>query len=225
MNIIKDLFLIYIVTQLLTTAYGLTVISTLKPIIEERLKDRGYEEKNKNSLYVFNDKIKSFLLGLIPFYYGYKGLKLIQGKDVVNRAADEEIVSGNWITPDEQRKIFELTELEQKKDDSLFIPESQILFEKPEPYKARPTDYSIYDLYQTPIEYAEQEMNKTESTKITPFSIQPNTQVLDESKGIDEVNVKDVARYIGKLDMESLDQLSSEIDKLKIKLILGKEAA
>ena len=158
MNIIKDLFLIYIVTQLLTTAYGLTVISTLKPIIEERLKDRGYEEKNKNSLYVFNDKIKSFLLGLIPFYYGYKGLKLIQGKDVVNRAADEEIVSGNWITPDEQRKIFELTELEQKKDDSLFIPESQILFEKPEPYKARPTDYSIYDLYQTPIEYAEQEM-------------------------------------------------------------------
>ena len=42
---IGNLFLVYVVAQLLTTAYGLTVIGTLKPIIEEKLKNKGYSER------------------------------------------------------------------------------------------------------------------------------------------------------------------------------------
>ena len=206
---IGNLFLVYVVAQLLTTAYGLTVIGTLKPIIEEKLKNKGYSERDKNSLYKFNDQLTSVLLALVPFYYGYKGLKLIQGKDAVNRAVDEEIVSGDWITKDEQRKIFEKTELE-KNDESLFVPRARVEFEKPETYRARRVDNSLYDVYETPIEYATREMDKSDALKITPFMTAGELPKVIESG----ISTKDVARFIAELDEEELKALRNEINKL-----------
>ncbi len=211
-SILGDIFLVYVVTQLLTTAYGLTVIGALKPIIEEKLKDRGYQEREKNSLYKFNDKFNAVMLGFIPFYYGYKGLKLVDSKESVNREVDERIVSGDYITHDEQKKIFEQTELE-KRDDSLFIPESRINFEKPETYKARKIDNSLYDTYETPNEYVEREMDKDESLKITPFEI---TSAVPRVV-VNEVTSKDVARFISELDTDELRDLRTEIEKMIVR--------
>lgn len=227
MGTLKLILYTYIAIQAVSAAYGLTVITTLKPIVEERLKDRGYEERNRNSLYVFNNKIKSFLLVLVPFYYGYKGLKLTEGKDIINRAADEEIVMGNWITADEQRKLFEQTELEKQRDESLYIPESKILFEKPEPYKARRSDHEIYNLYETPSEYLEKEMEENEQIKITPFKADEPKEIIKVEKIVTERELKasDVARFIADLDVDALDELTDEIEKLKLRLILEKDAA
>lgn len=210
---IGDLFLVYVVTQLLTTAYGLTVIGTLKPIIEEKLKNKGYSERDKNSLYKFNDQLTSVLLGLVPFYYGYKGLKLVKGKDAVDRAVDEEIVSGDWITKDEQRRIFEKTELE-KNDESLFVPRARVEFEKPETYRARRVDNSLYDAYETPIEYATREMSESDALKITPFMMVEELPKVVESN----LSAKEVARFITELDEEELKALRNEIDKLIIRI-------
>lgn len=210
---IGNLFLVYVVAQLLTTAYGLTVIGALKPIIEEKLKNKGYSERDKNSLYKFNDQLTSILYALVPFYYGYKGLKLIQGKDAVNRAVDEEIVSGDWITKDEQRKIFEKTELE-KNDESLFVPRARVEFEKPETYRARRVDNSLYDAYETPIEYATREMSESDALKITPFMMVEELPKVVESN----LSAKEVARFITELDEEELKALRNEIDKLIIRI-------
>ena len=206
---IGNLFLVYVVAQLLTTAYGLTVIGALKPIIEEKLKNKGYSERDKNSLYKFNDQLTSILYALVPFYYGYKGLKLIQGKDAVNRAVDEEIVSGDWITKDEQRKIFEKTELE-KNDESLFVPRARVEFEKPESYRARRVNNSLYDVYETPIEYVTREMSESDALKISPFVVTDESPKAIESS----ISTKDVARFIAELDEEELKALRHEIDKL-----------
>jgi hypothetical protein len=208
-SIIGNIFLVYVVTQLISTAYGLTVIGALKPIIEEKLKDKGYEEKNKNSLYVFNEKAAAILKGFIPFYYGLKGVKLVESKESINRAVDEEIVSGNWLTHDEQRNIFEQTELE-KDDESIFKPMSKIQFEKPEPYRARPSDYTLYDTYETPVEYATREMSEDDSLRITPFESNTNISTITHT----EVTSKDVAKFIAELSTDELRNLRDKIDSL-----------
>ena len=63
------IFLIYIVTQLMTTAFGLAVIDKVQTTISARLHEKGYVLKNKNSLYNFNDGLIAFAKGFIPFYY------------------------------------------------------------------------------------------------------------------------------------------------------------
>ena len=55
----KNIMLVYIVTQLLSTAYGIAVIESVKPVIEKSLEDKGYVLRNKNSLYRFNNKISN----------------------------------------------------------------------------------------------------------------------------------------------------------------------
>ena len=63
------IFLIYIVAQLMTTAFGLAVIDKVQTTINARLHEKGYVLKNKNSLYNFNDGLLAFAKGFIPFYY------------------------------------------------------------------------------------------------------------------------------------------------------------
>ena len=38
----KNIMLVYIVTQLLSTAYGIAVKESVKPVIEKSLEDKGY---------------------------------------------------------------------------------------------------------------------------------------------------------------------------------------
>lgn len=206
-TLFTDVLLVYAVTQLLSTAYGLTVIGALRPIIEDKLKNKGYIEREKNSLYKFNDKLNAILLGLVPFYYGYKGLKLVQGK--IDRAVDEEIISGDWITQDEQRKIFEKTELE-KQDESLFVPQARVEFEKTEVYKARRTDNSLYNIYETPEEFASREMSEEESLQITPFTLTGDIKANDKK----EVSYKEVASFISELREDQLADLNALIERV-----------
>ena len=42
----ENVIIAFIVAQLLSTAYGLAVIGSVKPIIEKKLKDQGYVLKN-----------------------------------------------------------------------------------------------------------------------------------------------------------------------------------
>src|SRR5574344_295922 len=76
----RDFLLIYAVMQLMSTAFGLTVIGIVKSFIEEKLQDKDYVLKNRNSLYKFNEKLGNVLKGFIPFYYAIKAVSLIQGK-------------------------------------------------------------------------------------------------------------------------------------------------
>ncbi len=207
-TIIGNIFLVYLVAQLLSTAYGLTVIGTLDPIIDEKLKDKGYMQKKKNSLYEFNDKFTAIIYGFIPFYYAIKAVNLVTGEKPLDRAVDEKIVSGEYLTADEQKKIFEKTELE-KNDESLFIPQSTIQFEKPEPYKARTVDNSLYDTYETPIEYATREMDKDDVLSITPFAKEEVPTI-----PVQEVTTKDVARHIAELSTQELIRLRDKLNDL-----------
>lgn len=205
-SIVGDILLVLLVTHLVTTAYGLTVIETLKPIIADKLKNKGYEQLKKNSLYDFNEKFINVLMLFVPGYYFSKALNLIQGD--IDRAVDEEIVSGRYVTKDEQAKIFEQTELE-KKDDSLFIPESKIVFEKPEKYKARRQDLSLYNTYETPMEFISKVMHDDESLNLTPFVDTKNT-IIEPAK----VTSKDVATFIGSLSHSELIALRNKIDQI-----------
>ena len=56
----ENVIIAFIVAQLLSTAYGLAVIGSVKPIIEKKLKDQGYVLKNKNSMYKFNEGLVNF---------------------------------------------------------------------------------------------------------------------------------------------------------------------
>lgn len=168
MQIIKNLIIFYLIIQLVSTAYGLSVIGTVEPIVEKKLKNEGYNLKNKNSLYDFNSKFSSFFKFFIPFYYARKALRLVEGNDPITRAAEEEKVTGNYTNNNDLIKFYDLTELE--KDESLFIPKPKISFEKPEKYKAiKQKDNNLYNTYVAENEFTTKEMKLDEIKKLTPF--------------------------------------------------------
>lgn len=207
--------LIYGITQTISTAYGLTVIGAVKPLIENKLHEKGYVERNKSSLYQFNEKLGNFFKGFIPFYYAYKAIKLVEGRDCVDRAVDEEIVSGdNYITYDEQRAIFNAAEAEKEQKHSIYVPEPKVEFEKPEKYKATKVDISLYNREETPIEYIEREMEREDALQITPFTETETLKAKTMDYSTREVTSKDVAKYISSMDYDTLVELGYNISRL-----------
>ncbi len=208
----RDILLIYAVMQLMSTAFGLTVIGIVKSLIEEKLQDKGYVLKNRNSLYKFNEKLGNVLKGFIPFYYAIKAVSLIQGKNPINRAAEEEIVSGNYITRDEQLDIFREEEARKQMDPTI-AHEPRIMFEKPEKYKAtRNNIENLYDTYETPIEYITKLDTETEQLDITPFKSEGNIQRVVVPG---EVTNQDIARAISELSVAELEALREKISELE----------
>lgn len=199
-----------IVAQLISTAYGLAVIGSVKPIIEEKLKDQGYVLKNKNSMYKFNEGLGNFFKGFIPFYYALKAISLVQGRDPINRAVRNEIENGEYITREEQKALREKEEF--LKTASLSKPiEPQIIFEKPERYVARKNDYTLYDSYETPIEYITREASNDEVLDITPYVAKES----EKPKYIEkEVSKSDIAKAIAELDAFELESLGEKIESL-----------
>lgn len=199
-----------IVAQLISTAYGLAVIGSVKPIIEEKLKDQGYVLKNKNSMYKFNEGLGNFFKGFIPFYYALKAISLVQGRDPINRAVRNEIENGEYITREEQKALREKEEF--LKTASLSKPiEPQIIFEKPERYVARKNDYTLYDSYETPIEYITREASNDEVLDITPYVAKES----EKPKYIEkEVSKSDIAKAIAELDAFELETLGEKIESL-----------
>lgn len=202
----KEFILVYIAVQLLSNAYGLAVIGSVRPLIEQKLQDKGYVLKNKNSLYKFNEKLGNFFKGFIPFYYAAKAISLVQGKDPINRAVEEEIVSGNFITRQEQLDIF--ADEEAKRNATKLVPEPQIMFEKPEKYTARKNDITLYDTYETPQEYIERETTKEEELELTPFLYDFAAKPVIIEK---EVTNSDIAKAISSLEAYELEALGEKV--------------
>ena len=96
--------MICIIIQLLVTAFGLAVIESVRPIIEKRLQDRGYVQRNRNSLYNFNDTLINIAKGFIPGYYFIKALKLVGNKKNIDVEVNKEIKEGNYVKYEPKKK-------------------------------------------------------------------------------------------------------------------------
>lgn len=206
----KNIILFYLVTQLISTAYGLSVIESVRPIIKAKLEDKGYVQKNKNSLYKYNEKLGKVLKGFIPFYYAISAVNLISGKNAINKAVNKEISDGEYITR-EDAIASAIAESEKK---NAPVPEiaPEIVFEKPEKYTARKNDVSLFDTYITPIEYATRESNHEDDLSISPF--------MDSSKVVEHVVLKedvtksDIVKAISELNSDELMALNTTISTL-----------
>lgn len=212
--------LVYIIIQLLTTAFGLAVIESVRPIIEKKLHDKGFYQRNRNSLYNFNNTLVDIAKGFIPGYYFFKAIKLVGNKKNIDDAVDKEIREGNYVKHEPKEEVSAVPEvqvIEDKRDPTIaYGPE--IIFEKPEPYKARKNDLSLYNTYETPIEYIERETEREEDDALTPF-VNTNNQV-EENIVKEDVTKSDIAKAIAELDIYELQMLS---DKLKILAEVKKE--
>lgn len=189
----------------LTTAFGLIVLDVCNGIIDEKIEQKGYVLRNKNSLYTFNEKLGNFLKGLIPFYYLTKSLLLVGRKKEMDRVVDERILSGKYRNVNEKIDMFE------PENDITVAPAPKVEFEKPEKYKASKMDYSIYNTYETPVEYIIREMSNEEEMDLTPF----DTHYVENNQK--EITNNDITRKLMSLNNEELENLSSLMEYLKVK--------
>jgi len=214
-----DRFIIVcIIIQLITTAFGLAVIESVRPLINKGLRDRGYILRNKSSLYNFSSTISDILKGFIPFYYFSKAMSLIYNKNNVESLINDEIKSGKYINKNEINQKEELEEDQGIGDLSIFRS-ARVEFEKPEKYVARKNDYSMYDLNETPVEYITREVNKEDDLELTPY-IDKNKDVIEEettpekTETIKIVSKSDIAKAISELDLNELRKLQDKLDEL-----------
>lgn len=206
-----NILLTYIVVQLLSTAYGLSVIETVKPIVNQKLTDDGYILKNRNSMYKFNESITNVLKGFIPFYYCIKAVKLVQGSDAIERAANKEIKDGNYITREEaQNELFEKSIIKEEKPLVEVKSEPVVSFEKPERYMARKNDfnYKLLETNEEDVIYNITDELRNDKLEITPFS---NSYIKPVVK---EVTRKDIVNAIIDLNPAELDTLNERIHEL-----------
>ena len=208
----KTIFLLYVIAQLVSTAYGICIIEALNPIIKAQLHDKGYTEKNKNSLYKYNDGIINFFKGFIPFYYLLVAVNMIKGDNPIEREVRNKISSGEYITYEEERLMKEAAKANAIGSKSQTI-EPKIEFEKPERYTARKIDNTLYDTYITPVEYVTMEAKKNEELSLTPFS-DPD-RVIEHVMVKEEVTKEDIVKAISELNEEELDALNTSIIDLK----------
>ena len=207
------IFWIYVVIQLVSTAYGVTVINSARriPALRKRLRDAGYTQRDKDSLYKFNDWLKYFFKGFIPFYYAYKALELVNSKGVTeyrrmiwnnfNEIEKAQAADSTEVNRENSEKAKE----EERAAESLAYDPNAFRYEEVGPYKARKIDLNeIYDEEETPIEYITREFEKDSSNKITPF-------------------VKDSAIYLERHDDEDDVQKPIEIEKPDIVEIKDEE--
>ena len=209
----KNAIIIYVVTQLITNAYGLAVIESARPFVEKKLIDQGYQ-KNKNSLYRFNNTFSNVLKGFIPFYYLVKALSIIKNKGDVSKQVQEQINKKNFVLKEEEIKpiINEVPVITETKNENL-INNLKIEFEKPEKYTARKNNLSLFDTYETPIEYITRDDTKEDALELSPFV--NKDEVIKEVVVKEEVTNKDIAKAICDLDLYELTSLKEKIISLE----------
>lgn len=204
-----NLFLIYVVVQLLSTAYGVSVIEIVKPIVNKKLVDDGYVLKNRNSMYKFNEGLINFAKGLIPFYYAAKAIMLVKGSDAIEREAINQINKGNYITLEEAK--YESDESNKIKEDlSLFKGDTEpvISFEKNEKYTARRNNYELLESHDEEVKYDTTYEVKEEKLSITPFANEKIKPI------VKEITKKDIVSAIMDLNISDLEQLNNSILEL-----------
>ena len=200
----KYVFLFYIISQLVTNAYAFAVIESVKPLVVKELHNRGYV-KNKNSLYNFNYTFSNILRGFIPFYYLRKAIKLVKTNGNIDAQADELIEKGKYVLDNEEV-------IEVKTDEP--IKEEDLSFVESEKYVARKNNYSLYETYETPINYETRESTIDDNLQITPFI--EEEKIVKEPIIKNDVTNEDIAKAICELDSDELKELIDKIQTLQL---------
>lgn len=222
----KNFVIIYAIIQLVSTAYGLAVIETLKPIV----KPKGeYDRENKNSLYNYSSTLTDILKGFIPFYYFVKALSMLtmSKNNTPKKVEDNKYLNENKPAP-------EVTVMEDIDTDFSIFKGNLKLDEKPEKYTARKNDISVYDEFETPIEYITRQNTKNleieeKDLELTPFL--GGNKVVDHVVIKEEVTKNDIAKAISELDPYELELLRdkiadlADVKKRNMRLKLEKDAA
>ncbi len=211
----KEFLIVCIIIQLLSTAYGITVIESVNKIVRKRIYDKGYVQKNNNSLYDFSEILSTILRSFIPLYYFTKALSLLSNKNAIDNEIENELKTGKYISKNDiniKDENISKDENEELNTDYSIFKGKQIFYEKPEKYVARKNDIKIFDPFETPIEYIKRETEKENNLEITPFK--------DENEIVEHVMVKeavtkeDISKAIAELDSEELDILKEKIIEL-----------
>lgn len=204
--------IVFLIIHLITAAFGLAVIESVRPVVENKLRDKGYVLRNKNSLYNFNDKIMDVLKIFVPFYYFSKAISFVGKGRNVDLLVEDEIKSGKYINKDEIVLEEEIKPTSEVKNDILVNTKTDLAFEKPEKYTARKNDISLYDTYETPIEYITRETTNENILDISPFKNED--KVVEHVVVKDEVSKADIAKAISELDVKELEMLKDKISML-----------
>jgi hypothetical protein len=205
----QRVLIVYAIVQLMTTAYGLAVIESIRPMVEEKLRDKGYI-KNKNSLYTFSSTIENVAKGFIPCYYLGKAISILSDKGSVDKRVNEEIKSGHYISEEELNTLK--AQEEEDNTDSIYKSPYDYAFEKPEKYTARKNDISLYDTYETPVDYIERVSKKEDDLELTPF--QGGDKVVEHVVVKEEVTKSDIAKALSELSPNELEVLRNKITEL-----------
>lgn len=211
----KNILLFYVIAQLVSTAYGVAVLESVRPFVKVRLYDEGYVQKNKNSLYKYSNDIVGVLKGFIPFYYAIKAVNLISCKDPIKNAVDNEIKTGKYITKEEAEFLNNQEII--NKNSSLNVSKPEIVFEKPEKYTARKNDNTLYDTYITPIEYVIHDASESDELNITPW--------LDKDRAVEHVMIKeeptksDIVRSLFDLSLNEFDEFVDKMPEVRKHII------
>ncbi len=207
--------IIYVIIQLITTAYGLAVIESIRPIVEKKLRDQGYK-KNRNSLYNFNHTMIDLVKCLIPFYYLAKAIKIISDKSSVDKKVNEEIKSRNYVNDEEYNTDLDVSKEKEENvidfTDSIYKSPYDLMFEKPEKYTARKNDNSLYDTYETPVDYIERVSREEDELKLTPFA--NSDKIVEHVVVKEKVSKSDIAKALTELSASELDSLKNKISEL-----------
>lgn len=214
----KNILLFYVIAQLISTAYGVAVIESVRPFVKAKLHDEGYVKKNRNSLYKYSSDIVDVLKGFIPFYYAIVAVNLINSKDPLKKAVKDEIDSGEYITREEAE--FLRNQDEENKNNSINLAQPEIVYEKPERYTARKNDNTLYDTYITPVEYIIHDASENDELNLTPW--------LDKDRVVEHVMVKeeptkgDIVKTLFELNLDEFNQFKETIPEVE-RIIREKE--
>ena len=218
----------YVIFQFITSAYGLAVIESVTPLVEKKLKDKGYT-KNKNSLYNFNSTVTDILKVFVPFYYLGKSISIISNRDSsIDKKVESEIKKGRYINEED---LPDVQIIEEEKTEVLDVQEPEIAFEKAEKYKARKnTDIdSLYNTYETPLDYRERIATNEDKLELTPFI--NNDKVVEHVVVKPTVSKADIAKAITELSSPEIESLINKLNDLVVikkrnnKLLLEKDVA
>ncbi len=202
----KNFLIVCLIIHLISTAYGITVIESVNKIVRKRIYDKGYVQKNNNSLYDFSEIISTVLHAFIPLYYFKKALSLLSNKNAINIEMENELKTGKYIN---KKDIKEEEKIEEENADYSIFKGKQILYEKPEKYVARKNDIKIFDPLETPIEYITRETEKENSLEITPY--EDENQVVEHVMIKENVTKEDISKAISELSSEELEMLKDKI--------------
>ncbi len=222
-----NIILIYAIAQLLSTAYGLSVIETVRPLVNKQLVDEGYILRKKNSMYKFNEGMISFLKGFIPFYYAIKAFKLTKSQDPVYSASRQEILDGNYVTRSELEEEIARQELAKSIGKPKLTIEPMVGFEKPEKYVARRNELQLLKTNENEVQY---NIKRDDGLSITPFDSSTIKYAEKQEKETDKKDVVKAIMSLNSSELEMLEQTIRSLAKIKrkskiLKLVDSKETA